>query len=143
MPESTENPVDWSKRSHPVVSLDTQFWWEGLKARELRIQKCGACGALQHPPEPFCSTCGGDRQEWIVSKGTGHVFSFVVYHEPKIPGFAYPYVVALVELEEGTRVVANVEGINPADVRIGLSVRVDFRQASPELTLPFFTPGKS
>jgi uncharacterized OB-fold protein len=140
MAEAVAGNADWSKRSRPVVTLDTQFWWDGLKARELRIQRCGACGVLQHPPEPFCAACGGDKQEWIASQGSGEVFSFVVYHEPKIPGFAYPYVVALVELDEGTRVVANLEGIAPAEVKIGLKVKVEFRDCDAELTLPVFVP---
>jgi uncharacterized OB-fold protein len=131
---------DWSKRPRPAVTLDTKFWWDGLRAGELRIQRCSACGGLQHPPEPFCPLCGGDDLSWIVARGTGLVHSFVVYHEPRIPGFAYPYVVALVELAEGTRVVANLEEIDPTAVEIDQPVRVTFREIDDELTLPVFVP---
>lgn len=132
--------MDWSKRPRPVETLDTQFFWDGARAGELRIQKCGSCGNLQHPPEPFCPACGATDPGWIVSKGAGAVFSFVTYHEPKLPGFAYPYVVAVIELDEGSRLVANVEGIDPAAVKIGTRVKVEFRKVDDETTLPVFVP---
>ena len=135
-------------RPLPARTPDTEFWWAGAEAGELRIQRCAACGHLQHPPEPACMSChagdmdgdtGGDLG-WIVSAGRGQIYSFVVYHEPRLPGFSYPYTVAVVELDEGTRVITDIVDADPGEVGIGQRVRVSFRRVDERLTLPVFTP---
>lgn len=120
----------------PVVTRDTAFFWAGTAAGELRIQRCGGCGQLRHPPGPVCRQCGADRQDHLVARGTGEVFSFVVHRHPPVPGRRLPIVVALVELTEGVRMVGEVLGAEPAQVRIGAAVRVDFVRVDAELTLP-------
>ncbi|MDM4719423.1 OB-fold domain-containing protein [Micromonospora sp. WMMA1363] len=120
----------------PVVTADTAFFWAGTTAGELRIQRCGGCGALRHPPGPACPRCGTDRPEHVVARGTGEIFSFVVHHHPPVPGRRLPIVVAVVELTEGVRVVGEVLAADPARVRIGAAVRVDFVRVDAELTLP-------
>ncbi|WP_018255585.1 bifunctional MaoC family dehydratase N-terminal/OB-fold nucleic acid binding domain-containing protein [Salinispora mooreana] len=120
----------------PVVTRDTSFFWAGTAAGELRIQRCGRCGRLRHPPGPVCRQCGADRQDHLVARGTGEVFSFVVHRHPPVPGRRLPIVVALVELTEGVRMVGEVLGADPAQVRIGAAVRVDFVRVDAELTLP-------
>jgi len=77
---------------------------------------------------------------WTRSAGRGRVYSFVVYHEPRLPGFEYPYVVAVIELDEGVRLIANVVGVEPARLRIGQPVRVAFHRIEEGLTLPAFVP---
>jgi len=101
----------WRGRPRPARTPDTAPWWTGLDAGELLIQRCVHCGQLQHPPEPVCLACRGFDLSWIRSAGRGSVYSFVVYHEPRLPGFDYPYVVAVVELDEGVRLIA---GLGPA-----------------------------
>ncbi|TQS47097.1 bifunctional MaoC family dehydratase N-terminal/OB-fold nucleic acid binding domain-containing protein [Cryptosporangium phraense] len=116
----------------PVISRDTEFFWAGTAANELRIQRCGECGALRHPPGPFCLSCGSDAVGFVVSGGRGTVFSYVVHHHPPVPGRAAPYVVALVELEEGVRMLGEVVD----DVRIGTPVEVFWQKIDDSLTLP-------
>lgn len=120
----------------PVVTRDTAFFWAGTAAGELRLQRCGGCGALRHPPGPACPRCGADRRDHVVARGTGEVFSFVVHHHPPVPGRRLPIVVALVELTEGVRMVGEIPGADPAQVRIGAAVQVDFVRVDAELTLP-------
>jgi len=124
----------------PVVSRDTEFFWAGTAAGELRIQRCGACHALRHPPGPSCPVCGALKPEYVVASGLGTVYSFVVHHHPPVPGRELPIVVALVELDEGVRVLAELTGVPTEDVRIGLPVRISFVRADAELTLPMWRP---
>lgn len=88
-------------------------------------------------------SCGGSDLDWSVASGRGEVFSHVTCHEPKLPGFHYPYVVAVVTLDEGPRVIANVVGLDAADVAVGDRVRVSFRRVDEHLTLAAFerSPG--
>ncbi len=120
----------------PAVSRDTAFFWDGTAAGELRIQRCGGCGALRHPPGPMCPGCGAAKPEYLVAAGTGEVYSYVVQHHPPVPGKSLPIVVALVQLTEGVRMVGEVLGVGPQRVRIGMPVRVAFVRVDDTLTLP-------
>ena len=120
----------------PVISRDTEFFWEGTSARELRIQRCDKCGTLRHPPGPLCRSCGADTPGYVVASGLGTVFSYVVHHHPRVPGRRTPFVVALVELEEGVRILGEVVDAAPDVVRIGTPVAVTWQQIDDSLTLP-------
>jgi uncharacterized protein len=120
----------------PAISRDTAFFWAGTAAGELRIQRCGGCGALRHPPGPVCPACGAAKPEYAIAAGTGEVYSYVVQHHPPVPGRQLPIVVALVQLTEGVRMVGEVIEVSPARVRIGLPVRVAFVRVDDTLTLP-------
>ena len=120
----------------PVVSRDTEFFWAGTAAGELRIQRCGECGAVRHPPGPICPRCGAATPGYVVAAGTGEVYSYVVHHHPPVPGRKLPIVVALVTLTEGVRMVGELLDAGPGDVRIGLPVRVAFVRVDEDLTLP-------
>lgn len=128
------------RRPRPGTSHDTRFFWEGVERGELRIQRCAGCGALRHPPVARCPACGSFDFGFQIARGRGHVYSFVEVHHPQVPAFDYPLLVALVELEEGTRLVANLACVAPDEVRIGMPVEVVFERTDPELTLPFFRP---
>ena len=132
--------ADRSKVLRPVVSQDTAFFWEGTSAGELRVQHCPACGRLRHPPGPMCPACGADKQDWVVASGRGTVFSYVVHHHPPVPGKRLPFVVALVELDEGVRMLGELVDADPADVRIGMPVEVALTRIDDGLTLPFWHP---
>jgi len=127
----------------PLVTPDTAFFWAGTAAGELRIQRCSGCGALRHPPGPMCPACGqpGDGG-YVVAAGTGEVFSYVVHHHPPVPGKKLPMVVALVQLPEGVRMVGEMPGTRPDQVRIGLPVRVAFTRVDDDLTLPAWRPAE-
>jgi uncharacterized OB-fold protein/acyl dehydratase len=129
---------DTGRRPHPAMNDDTAFFWKGAKAGELRIQRCASCGVLRHPPRPSCGACGSLEWDTVLSSGGGSVYSYVVHHHPPVPGFAPPFVVVLVELEEGVRVVSNLVGVEPAAVEIGQPVEVAFEAIDDELTLPVF-----
>jgi uncharacterized protein len=120
----------------PVVSRDTAFFWAGTAAGELRIQRCGDCGRLRHPPGPACPACGAAEPDYIVAAGTGEVYSYVVQHHPPVPGRQLPIVVALVQLTEGVRMVGELLGVSRERVRIGLPVRAAFVRVDGTLTLP-------
>jgi uncharacterized protein len=124
----------------PMISPDTAFFWDGASAGELRIQRCGQCDTLRHPPGPMCLACGSPNPEYQVAAGTGEVFSFIVHHHPPVPGKRLPMVLALVELTEGVRVLGELTGVDPAEVRIGMPVRADFLKIDDELTLPAWRP---
>jgi uncharacterized OB-fold protein/acyl dehydratase len=151
----------------PVVSPDTRFFWDGMSVGELRIQRCTDCGTLRHPPGPMCPACGGFRgvappgqqrggfrrvvhpgqqrgsadPGYVLAAGTGTVFSYVVHHHPPVPGKRLPLVIALVELDEGVRVLGEMTGVSPDQVRIGMPVQIEFLRIDDELTLPAWRPG--
>jgi uncharacterized protein len=125
----------------PPASPDTEFFWAGTKAGELRIQRCGECGALRHPPGPACLSCGALRnQGYQVAAGTGTVYSYVVHRHPPVPGKELPIIVALVELTEGPRVMAELTGTDPEKVYIGMPVRTSFIRIDDDLVLPGWRP---
>ena len=120
----------------PVISPDTEFFWDGTAIGELRIQHCAECGALRHPPGPRCPSCGNMTPGYVVAAGTGEVYSYVVHHHPPVPGKKLPIVIALVQLPEGVRMVGELLGVDPDEVRIGLPVRAEFVRIDDGLTLP-------
>jgi hypothetical protein len=124
----------------PTADGDSRFFWEGVEKGELRIQRCGACGALRHPPRPMCARCHSLEWDSTVASGRGEIYSFVVHHHPPVYGFETPFAIALVELEEGTRIVGNVTDIAPADVRVGLPVEVNFVRVDDTWSLPQWRP---
>lgn len=119
----------------PVVSRDTEFFWDGLKEGELRIQRWGE--TLRHPPGPMPPDGSLDtKPDYVVASGRGTVYSYVVHHHPPVPGKDLPFVVALVELEEGVRVMAELLDATPDEVHIGLPVVAAFVRVDDDLTLP-------
>lgn len=123
--------VDRSLTSRPVVNADTSFFWEGTAAGELRIQRCNACGALRHPPGPVCPDCHAMDRGYVVADGRGRVHSFLTHHAPAIPGQQLPLTVALIDLDEGVRMVGNVRG----EIALGDQVEVWFDRIDDDLTL--------
>jgi 3-oxo-4,17-pregnadiene-20-carboxyl-CoA hydratase alpha subunit len=136
-------PAKAPRRPRPAQTQDNAFFWEGVAKGELRIQRCTGCQALRHPPGPMCPHCHSLEWEAIRASGRGHVFSYVIAHHPPVPPFSYPNAIALVELDEGTRLVSNLIGIDPAEIAIGLRVRVEFTKVDDELVLPMFRPDAS
>ena len=129
-----------AKRMRPVVGHDNQAWWDRINEGVLPIQRCKECGTLRHPPRPMCWKCQSLEWEHVAASGVGTVYSYVVVRRPPFPGYEYPLVVAVVELEEGTRIVSNLIGIDPQDVKIGMPVRVSIEDVDEELKLPLFRP---
>ncbi|QFS93869.1 hypothetical protein FIV07_24185 [Mycobacterium sp. THAF192] len=134
--------LDPDKLMRPASSKDTQFFWDGVNAHELRIQR-RPDGSLQHPPVPAVwkdHKEGVAPSDYLVSSGNGTVYSYVVHHAPKVPGRSLPFVIALVELDEGVRMLGELRGVDPSEVQIGMPVRatyIDFPDSdiSPAWTL--------
>ncbi len=126
----------------PTPSEDSVPFWEAAKGHELKLQQCGACNAFRFPPAEVCSECTSDAYEWKPVSGKGRVFSFVIYHRAYHPGFKeeLPYVVAVIELDEGPRMLSNVMGCKPEEVRCDMPVEVAFEDITDEMTLPKFRP---
>jgi hypothetical protein len=127
-------------RPTPAQSRDTAFFWEAAARGELLIQRCASCGELRHPPRPMCPSCNSLEWDTVTSSGKGTVHSYVIPRHPQMPGFEEPYVVVLVDLQEGTRIVSNLVGVDPGDVTNGMPVEVTFETFEGDLTLPLFRP---
>lgn len=129
-------------RPLPAISEAMRPFYEGARQRELRVQRCTACGALRFPARGLCSACLATGADWVAVSGRGEVFSFNVMHQVYHPGFAaeVPYAVVIVQLAEGPRMVSNLVGVAPEQIRIGQPVRVVFEDVSETVTLPKFAP---
>ncbi len=126
----------------PVPAPESEPFWAAAKAHRLEIQKCTSCGHFRFPPAAHCPECLSAEHEWVEASGRGRVFSFVTYQRLYNKGWEgeIPYVVALIELEEGPRLLSNLTGVEPGDVVCDMPVRVVFDDVTPEVTLPKFTP---
>ncbi len=130
------------KHPKPGVDWETRAYWEGCGRHELILQRCRSCGTLQHRPRALCVSCLSDEIEHFPASGRGTVYSFTVTHQNQAPGFreALPYVLAYVELEEGVRLLTNIVGCSPENVRIGLPVEVEYAQLEGDIAVPRFHP---
>ena len=112
------------KRMRPVLGHDNKWWWDRINEGVLPIQRCKQCGTLRHPTRPMCCKCQSLDWDYVAASGKGTVYSYVVIHHPPFPGFDYPLIVGVIDLEEGTRLVTNIVGINHKDVKIGMPVKL-------------------
>jgi uncharacterized OB-fold protein len=115
----------------PLVGQDDQFFWDGVADRTLLLQRCSACGQMRHPPRPMCPACRSLEWETFASTGRGSVLSYVIPRHPVPPGFDDSYVVVLVELDEGARIVSSFAG-DLDDVRNDLPVEVVYEPVEPD-----------
>ena len=126
----------------PQVTPENQHFWHGGAEDALRFLRCASCRYYVHPPSPVCPEClSRDLAPEAVS-GRAIVHTYTVNHQPWIPGFEPPYVVAIVELEgqEGLRLTTNLVNCEPADVSIGMRVKVVFEDVGDGVFLPLFEP---
>jgi hypothetical protein len=128
-----------TRHPRPSITRDNAFFWDGVAHGKLLLQRC-ACGRLRHPPGPACPSCHSFEWKAEQASGSGRVYSYVVAHHPPVPPFAYPNPIALVELDEGVRVVANLVGVSPDAIRVGLPVVCEIVEVEPGFRLPRFRP---
>jgi uncharacterized OB-fold protein len=123
----------------PIVNADAAAYWQGARDGKLLLQRCRGCGRVRFYPRFLCPACWSVEAEWIEASGRGQVYSFTIIHRPPTPAFAarVPYVVALIDLDEGPRMLANVVAEDALETRIGDRVTVRF-EGRGELTLPQF-----
>jgi len=129
-----------AKRPRPAITHDNEFFWEGVREEKLLIQRCADCKELRHPPTPACPSCRSFEWDTVESTGRGTIYSFVLHRHPVIPPFEAPHPVALIELDEGTRLVSDLVGVDPEKVEIGMRVQVEFNAVDSKLVLPQFRP---
>jgi uncharacterized OB-fold protein len=119
---------------------DNAWWWEGVDKGKVLIQRCKSCQTLRHPPRPMCGECQSTEWDSIESTLDGEVFSFTQIHYPKFPGYPDPLICGVIALKEGTRIVANIVGCEPADIRIGMKVKGRVEKVDEKTMLPQFYP---
>jgi uncharacterized OB-fold protein len=126
----------------PVPDADSRDFWSACAEHRLLIQECGVCGHLQFYPRMVCTACGSRQVGWKEAGGDASVYSYSVVRRAPSEAFAkdVPYVLALVELDEGVRMMTNVVGCDPSQVTIGMRVRVLFEDLVPGISLPKFAP---
>ena len=124
----------------PVANADSLPYWNAARERRLLIRKCNACGTLHFMPRHLCPACWSDQLEWVEAKGTGSVHSFTIIRRAPMAAFAprAPYVLALIDLDEGPRMMANVLGEDALSVRIGDRVKVTFEERGEGAMIPQF-----
>lgn len=124
----------------PVSNPDSAPYWEGVKEKKLLIRKCNSCNKLHFMPRYICPSCWSDSLEWLSAKGTGTVYSFTIIRRAPIASFSplVPYVVALIELDEGVRMLSNIVGPNALSVSIGAKVKVTFEERAEGTVVPQF-----
>jgi uncharacterized OB-fold protein len=132
----------------PTPDAETQPFWDAARDGRLLIKRCSACGRAHHYPRPFCPYCWSREVAWEQARGTGTVYTFSVVHRNDLPPFSerVPYVAAIVELDEGPRLMTNVVDCDVDDVAVGMPVSVAFRAiddtdtSTDRVTIPVFRP---
>ena len=126
----------------PVPNEDSEAFWRGCRAQKLVIQRCKSCGQARFYPRIVCIACGSTDTELFEAAGSGTVFSYTIVYRAPSPAFKsdVPYVLAIVELKEGVRMMTNIVDCEPGAVRVDMPVRVKFEQVSDEIWLPKFFP---
>lgn len=127
-----------SSRPQPVATAETQPYWDAAREGRLVVQRCKECGRHQFYPRGFCTACLSGELEWVEARGTGRIYTFTICRIAANPAMTAPYAVALVDLDEGVRMLANVIDCDIALIRTGARVAVTFESIGGEFTLPQF-----
>jgi uncharacterized OB-fold protein len=134
-------PPGMPKRFVPEPTPETRPFWEGCQAGELRVQRCAACSHTYFPPRPFCPKCANREVAWVKASGKGKLYSYVIHHRP-MPGFTPPYSIAVVELDEGPRMMTNIVDCpqTPEALQLDMRLEVTFVPISDTISLPQWRP---
>jgi uncharacterized OB-fold protein len=124
----------------PHPTLISQPYWDAARRSELLVQRCRACSGYTHTPALLCAQCAARDLEWVISAGTGTVYSWTSVWRPQTPAFVVPYVPLIVDMDEGWQMLANLVDAKVEDVHVGLRVKVVFHPLNDEITLPYFRP---
>ena len=131
------------ERVIPTPTPETKHYWDGAKDGKLILQKCNDCSANYFPPRPFCPKCGSRSVQEFQASGKGSLYSYVINHLPS-PGFTPPFAIAVVELEEGPRLMSNIVECEqtPEALELDMPLEVTFEKLNDDITLPQFKPAK-
>ena len=126
----------------PVINEDTALYWEYSRRHELRMQKCIACGNIRFPVSIVCPECHSLDAEWTKLSGKGKVYSYIVFRQAYHPSYVneIPYIVGIIELDEGPRMESNIVGCDIEDITIDMPVEVVFDDVTDKISLPKFKP---
>ena len=127
----------------PVMQPESDFYWDKAKNHELWLRKCNSCYKAYFYPRDFCPMCHSKDVTWVKSSGKGTLYAFSIVHRSPPPfRERCPYVVALVEAEDGVRIPTNliIDDPTPENIKIGMPVEVVFDDVNEEVTLPKFKP---
>ena len=129
----------------PAPDPSTEQWWAATRDGKLLIKRCRGCGRTHHYPRPFCPHCWSGDVEWEEASGRGTVYTYSTVHVNDLPPFGakVPYTVAIVELDEGPRLMTNLVDTDGVELRVGLPVEVTFVDQTDEFTLAMFRPAPS
>jgi uncharacterized OB-fold protein len=132
------------KKPLPEIQPWSKAFWEGTKQHKLLIQECKDCGVKIFYPRKFCPECWSANLTWAEASGKGKVFSYSVTTAGVEERFAddLPFVLALVDLEEGVRMMTNIVNCKLEEVKIGMDVKVVFEDVTDDITLPKWKPAK-
>lgn len=124
----------------PEILPENRTFWEGCKRHELLIQKCAKCSKYRFFPSPYCPDCMSDSVEWVISSGRGKIYSFTIQYRAPSEVFKedIPYAIAIIELEEGVRMMGTLTGCNLQDLAVGMPVHVIFDDVTERISLPRF-----
>jgi hypothetical protein len=130
-----------TERPLPAITPETRHFWDGTRRGELRLQKCTGCSHVYFPPRPFCPQCGSADVDVFRASGRATLYSYVIHHRPA-PGFVPPYSIAVVQLEEGPRMMTNIVEVEqtPEALQLDMALEVVFRRIDDEISLPLFRP---
>lgn len=128
------------EKPQPVIDPGTKPFWDAAREHRLLLPRCRSCSEHHFYPRELCPHCYSDDLEWVDASGKGEVYSYTVARKPAGPAFAadVPYVIAMIRLDEGPRMLTNIVTSDVEGVRIGARVKVSFDDVTPELTLPKF-----
>jgi uncharacterized OB-fold protein len=127
-------------RPAPIVTEDSAAFWDAADDGRVVAQRCAKCGRLRHPPRPMCPECRSLDVETVELSGRGTLYSYALLHHPQHPAFEYPVFAALVDLEEGVRLVSNLVGVERDEIRIGMPLQVEFVETDGGHRIPVFRP---
>jgi uncharacterized protein len=130
------------RRDLPTIEDESRPFWNAAQEGRFLIVRCNACGRAHHYPRPFCPYCWSEDVSWEDACGRATLYTYSTVHVNDLPPFAerVPYVAAVVDLEEGPRVMTNVVDCEPSQLEIGMALEVTFRELTPEISAPVFRP---
>ena len=127
----------------PLPTPETQPFWDSCRRHEMELPRCRDCGKFHFYPRAMCPHCWSPNLEWVKASGRGKLYSYVINHRPP-PGFEgdTPYVIAIVELDEGVRMMTNLVEVepDPAHLPLDMSLQISYEDVSEQIALPKFRP---
>jgi uncharacterized OB-fold protein len=126
----------------PTIEDASRPYWDAARAGKLLIAKCNACKKVHHYPRPFCPSCWSEDVEAVEASGRGTLYTYSTVYVNDLHPFKtrLPYIAAMVELDEGPRLMTNIEGCEPSDLHVGMPVQVDFRAITDDIDATVFRP---